>query len=69
MSKLIIRKMSNFYVSPKALRTVAARQERKKASFEILAEFVRRALREHSRNIGESIGEASEPEDEDFLIF
>lgn len=64
LSKLIIRKMSNFYVSPEHFeRWPLAKREK------IRAEFVRTALREHARNIGESIGAASEAEDQDFMIF
>jgi hypothetical protein len=64
LSKLIIRKLSNFYISPTHFETwPAAKVER------IKAEFKKTVLREHARNIGENVGEPSQTEHQDFMIF
>jgi hypothetical protein len=62
--KLIIRELSNFYISPACFEGwSAAKAER------IKVEFTTTLLREHARNIGEVIGEPSQTEHQDFMLF
>jgi hypothetical protein len=64
LSKLIIRKMSNFYISPTHFEGwSAAKVER------IKAEFAKTVFREFARHIGNVLGEPSELEHQDFMVF
>jgi len=64
LSKLIIRKMSNFYISPSHFEGwSAAKAER------IKDELTKTMLREHARNIGDIVREPSQSEDQDFMLF
>jgi len=64
LSKLIVRKMSNFYVSPDHYATWGLEKRNR-----IREEFTITALREHARNIGNPIGHASDIEHADFMLF
>ena len=64
LSKLIIRKLSNFYISPKWFSEWS--QEKRER---IKGEFLNTVLREHARNIRTEIGEPSTNEHADFMIF
>jgi hypothetical protein len=64
LSKLVIRKMSNFYISP------AHFEGWTKARADVIKdEFTTTIWREHSRNIGNDLGQPSQTEDRDFMLF
>jgi hypothetical protein len=64
LSKLIIRKMSNFYISPSHFEGwSAAKSER------IKDEFSKTVVREFARNIGNTVGKPSQTDHQDFMIF
>jgi hypothetical protein len=64
LSKLIMRKMSNFYISPAHFAGWSSEKVKR-----IKAEFVKTVLREHERNIGNTAGEPSVTEHLDFMMF
>ncbi|HXC11800.1 MAG TPA: hypothetical protein VNV39_03055 [Stellaceae bacterium] len=64
LSKLIIRKMSNFYISPAHFAAWSPGKADR-----IKAEFVSTVLREHRRDIRHEVGEPSQTEHQDFMLF
>ena len=64
LSKLIIRKMSNFYISPSHFESWGST----KAEI-IKDEFTKTLWREFSRHIGNEVGHPSQTEHHDFMLF